>query len=286
MTIERRLARAGFTLTRDYPVPLKRVWDAFAEEDQKRGWYGAGDTIEPGEWALDFRVGGRDVDEGTFHDGLVSRYEATYTNTLKHVRIIPTYNMWLDGDHMSTSVATLEFEPLNAGTRFTHVEHGVFFDQFWADGPGRKEGTRGLLEALGNYLADAPHALRTGVPAAHTIPLESRRRLTKMEESLEVLVTHKSTTTAAATTFSPVNRSTSSVGSSTSRTLKASCGCARSAPSWSDSRTITSRGEHALSEASCQRSTCLPGSAPITLGFIDKVPHDISFDDLTSCPRS
>ena len=28
MTIERRLARAGFTLTRDYPVPLERVWDS------------------------------------------------------------------------------------------------------------------------------------------------------------------------------------------------------------------------------------------------------------------
>ena len=34
MTIERRLARAGFTLTRDYSVSSERVWDAFAEEDQ------------------------------------------------------------------------------------------------------------------------------------------------------------------------------------------------------------------------------------------------------------
>ena len=24
------------------------------------------------------------------------------------------------------------------GTRFTHVEHGVFFDRFWADGPNRE----------------------------------------------------------------------------------------------------------------------------------------------------
>jgi hypothetical protein len=65
MTIERRLARAGFTLTRDYPVPLERVWDAFAEEDQRLDWFGASDTFEPGEWAFDFRVGGRDVAEGT-----------------------------------------------------------------------------------------------------------------------------------------------------------------------------------------------------------------------------
>lgn len=152
MSIERRLAHAEFTLTRDYPVPIERVWYAFADGDEKLSWWGAGDAVQPGEWAFDFRVGGRDVDEGTFHNGPVSRYEATYANIVEHVRIVTTYNMWLDGVHMSTSVASLEFEPINAGTRFTHVEHGVFFDQFWADGPGREEGTRGLLEALGNYL--------------------------------------------------------------------------------------------------------------------------------------
>ena len=153
MTIECRLARAGFTLTRDYPVPRERVWDAFADESQKLGWCGVSDSIEPGEWGCNFRVGGRDVDEGTFHDGPVSRYEATYTDIVEHVRIVTTYDMWLDGVHMSTSVASLEFELIDEGTRFTHVEHGVFFDQFWADGSSREDGTRGLLEALGNYLA-------------------------------------------------------------------------------------------------------------------------------------
>jgi uncharacterized protein YndB with AHSA1/START domain len=111
MTIERRLARAGFTLTRDYPVPVERVWDAFAEEQQKLAWWGAGDTIEPRDWAFDFRVGGRDVAEGKFHDGPVTRYEATYTDIVEHIRIVTTYDMWLDGVHMSTSVASLEFEP-------------------------------------------------------------------------------------------------------------------------------------------------------------------------------
>ena len=61
MTIERRLARADFTLTRDYAVPLDRVWEAFAEEEKKLDWWGAGDAMEPGEWVFDFRVGGRDV---------------------------------------------------------------------------------------------------------------------------------------------------------------------------------------------------------------------------------
>lgn len=153
MTIERRLARAGFTLTRDYPVPVRRAWDAFAKEEQKLEWFGDGDAFEPGEWAFDFRVGGRDVAEGRFHDGPVSRYEATYTDIVEDVRIVTTYDMWLDGVHMSTSVASFEFEPTDEGTRFTHVEHGVFFDQFESDAPNREEGSRGLLEALADYLA-------------------------------------------------------------------------------------------------------------------------------------
>lgn len=154
MTIGRRLARSGFTLNRLYRAPLERVWDAFADEDQKRGWWGDSDRVETREWAFDFRVGGRDVDEGKFHNGPVSRYEATYTDIVEHIRIVTTYDMWLDGDHMSTSVASLEFEQTDAGTRFTHVEHGVFFDQFWADGQGREDGTQGLLDALGDYLRE------------------------------------------------------------------------------------------------------------------------------------
>ena len=157
MTIERRLARAGFTLTRDYPVALDRVWDAFAQEDQKREWFGTGDAFDPGEWAFDFRVGGRDIAEGTFHDGPVSRFEATYTDIVEHVRIVNTYDMWLNGVHMSTSVASFEFEPIAGspgGTRLTHVEHGVFFDQFWADGPNREAGSRGILETLATYLSE------------------------------------------------------------------------------------------------------------------------------------
>ncbi|MCY7400417.1 MAG: hypothetical protein LH477_05570 [Nocardioides sp.] len=58
---------------------------------------------------------------------------------------------------MSTSLASFEFEHValeqHSGTRFTHTEHGVFFDQFRADGPNREEGSRGLLNVLGEHLA-------------------------------------------------------------------------------------------------------------------------------------
>jgi uncharacterized protein YndB with AHSA1/START domain len=153
MTIDRRLARSEFVLTREYPAQVERVWDAFAKEDQKLLWWGAGNAADAREWAFDFRVGGTDVAEGKFHDGPVSRYVATYTDIVERVRIVTTYDMWIDGVHMSTSVASLEFEATTDGTRFTHAEQGVFFDQFWADGPGRESGTRGLIDALGRYLA-------------------------------------------------------------------------------------------------------------------------------------
>ena len=153
MTTGRRLARSSFTLTRDYPVPPERVWTAFADETDKLRWWGAGDAMEAREWAFDFRVGGRDVAEGRFHDGPVSRYEAVYADIVERVRIVTTYDMWSDGEHLSTSLASLELEPVAGGTRFTHTEHGLFYDRFAADGPQREAGTRGLLDALGRHLA-------------------------------------------------------------------------------------------------------------------------------------
>ena len=153
MTIERRLAHSGFTLARDFPVPVDRVWRAFSEEEQKRQWIGEGDAFEPREWAFDFRVGGRDVDVAKFHNGPLSRFESVYTDIVEYTRIVTTYDMWLDDVHMSTSVASFEFEPIPEGTRLTHTENGVLFDQFWADGRNREEGSRGLHDALAKHLA-------------------------------------------------------------------------------------------------------------------------------------
>jgi hypothetical protein len=60
--------------------------------------------------------------------------------------------MWIDGRHMSTSLASLEFEHVAEGTRLTHAEHGVFYDEFHGDGADREQGTVGLLDALSRYL--------------------------------------------------------------------------------------------------------------------------------------
>lgn len=148
---ERSLAHAGFTLERQYPSPIDDVWAAFAVESRKKAWFGEDASWAIGEWSFDFRVGGRDVAEGTFHDGPNSRYEAVYTSIVERQRIVTTYNMWIDGNHISTSVATYEFERLDGGTRLTHTEHGVHLDGF-DTGEQRESGTIELLASLGRYL--------------------------------------------------------------------------------------------------------------------------------------
>ena len=53
---------------------------------------------------------------------------------------------------MSTSLTTIALEPDGEHTRLTYTEQGVHFDGL--DSPeGREEGTKGLLDQLGAYLA-------------------------------------------------------------------------------------------------------------------------------------
>ena len=150
-TTQRSLAHAGFTLVRDYPVSVENLWAAFAEEDQKKQWFGDGDEWNLDEWRYDFRVGGHDIADAQFHGGPRSRYEAVYTDIVENNRIVTSYDMWVDGVHISTSVASFEFEAVDGGTRFTHTEHGIHLDGF-DNGSQREAGSLGILDTLGSFL--------------------------------------------------------------------------------------------------------------------------------------
>jgi len=97
---------ATFVLERVYPVPIERVWEAFADPEIKRQWFGSPDFMEQ-ERREDFRVGGVAIHDGRRHrTGPLSQFRATYTDIVPHERIIYTYDMWLDGVHASTSITT------------------------------------------------------------------------------------------------------------------------------------------------------------------------------------
>ena len=99
-------------------------------------------------------MGGQAVQDGQWHDGPTSRYVATYTDIVERARIVSTYDMWVGGGHLSTSLTTTEFTAVEGGTRLTYTEQGVFLDG-QEDGSQREAGFQGIFDVL----ADVPRAL-------------------------------------------------------------------------------------------------------------------------------
>ena len=151
-TIERSQTHATFVIERTYPAPAETVWHALSDNDARDQWFGAGDAFDVQEKSHEFRVGGGGTEEGQWHGGPRSRFHSTYTDIVDLQRIVFTYDMWVDDRHMSTSLTTIALEPAGGQTRLTYTEQGVHFDGL--DSPeGREQGTAGLLDQLGSYLA-------------------------------------------------------------------------------------------------------------------------------------
>ena len=147
---ERSTKHASFTVERTFAATPEKVFAAFADQEAKERWFKGPDDA-PTQHTMDFRVGGHETNEGTFHDGVAHRFEATYYDIVPNERIIYTYEMYLDGKRISVSVATLEFQTVASGTHFVLTEDGVFLDGL--DSPKlRQQGTEQLLEALGASL--------------------------------------------------------------------------------------------------------------------------------------
>jgi uncharacterized protein YndB with AHSA1/START domain len=141
-TIERGQIHATFVIERSYPAPIEAVWHALSDNDARDQWFSAGAA---------FRVGGHGTEEGQWHGGPRSRFHSTYTDIVDLERIVFTYDMWIDGRHLSTSLTTIALESDGDQTRLTYTEQGVHFDGLDTV-EGREEGSRGLLGQLGSYL--------------------------------------------------------------------------------------------------------------------------------------
>lgn len=151
-TAQHSEVHATFTLERDWDVPVERVWHAFADLEARRAWFGAeAEGLTMTAFEDDFRVGGHGVNEGRFGDGPAHRFRSTYTDIVEHQRIVYSYDMWLDGEHISTSVTTIRLEPTARGTHVTFTEQGVHLDGH-DTGAQREEGSNELLDALGRSI--------------------------------------------------------------------------------------------------------------------------------------
>jgi len=152
--IEHSQVHATFVIERHYPHRPEQVWHGLSDNAAREQWFGAGDAFAIHKKSHDFRVGGRAYEDGQWHGGPRSTFSATYTDIVELKRIVSTYDMWVDGGHLSTSLTTIALEPDGDGTQLTYTEQGVHFDGL-VSVEGREQGTRGLLDQLATYLGAA-----------------------------------------------------------------------------------------------------------------------------------
>ena len=149
--INRSQVHATFVIERNYPFPVSTVWHALSDNNSRDQWFGGGSAFDVREKAHDFRVGGLAIEDGQWHGGPRSRFLSTYTDIIDQQRIVFTYDMWVDDQHLSTSLTTIALGPDGDGTLLTYTEQAVHFDGLDSV-EGREEGTRGLLDLLGTFL--------------------------------------------------------------------------------------------------------------------------------------
>jgi uncharacterized protein YndB with AHSA1/START domain len=139
-----------FVIERRYDASVERVFAAWSSAEAKGNWFGdpAGGIRKH---SLDFRVGGREHLSGTSENGTTYRLDALYYDVIPSERIIWSYDMDLNGAHISVSLATVELRADTDGTVLTYTEYGVYLDG-GDTAQVREGGTRELLEALGRFL--------------------------------------------------------------------------------------------------------------------------------------
>jgi uncharacterized protein YndB with AHSA1/START domain len=151
---QRSQIHATFVIERTYPVPVAAVWHALSDNDARDQWLTAGEAFQASGKSHEFRVGGHGIEDGQWRGGPRSRFHSTYTDIVDQRRIVYTYDIWADEQHLSTSLTTITLEPDGGHTHLTYTEQGVHLDGL--DSPeGREQGTRGLLDQLGSYLSPA-----------------------------------------------------------------------------------------------------------------------------------
>jgi uncharacterized protein YndB with AHSA1/START domain len=149
--IEPSVTHTTFVVERSYEASPSRVFAAWANPAAKARWFAGPDEWETAEFALDFRVGGREINRGGPPGGPIHAFEGRYHDIVPNERIIYSYNMHLDETRISVSLATVEFKRAGKGTRLIVTEQGAFLDGY--DNPAQREqGTGELLDALGAEL--------------------------------------------------------------------------------------------------------------------------------------
>ena len=143
----------SFMIERRYPVPPQRVFAAWTDPDLKPRWFHGPPGWELYGRSLDAREGGTEILHGRFTGAkdMETRFTARYHHVVPAARLVYVYDMHLDGNHHSASLATVEFLRDGDGTLQRFHEQVAFLDGTTADRgvPSREHGTAAHLDCLG-----------------------------------------------------------------------------------------------------------------------------------------
>lgn len=145
---------AEFTIERRYRATPAQTFGAFADPALRQQWFANPNDWPDGAWELDFRVGGRERNGGTStRTGRHHQYDARFHQIVDDERIVYAYDLLIDHELISVSLATVELLPDGAGTRLRLTEQGAFFRH--PDDPAEREhGTGILLDLLERFLTE------------------------------------------------------------------------------------------------------------------------------------
>lgn len=151
---DRTVAHGSFTIEREYPVPVERVWAAHASAEAKQQWFAVPDHRFIGStesFTLDFREGGSEVLVSRLEDGRQMRLETRFWDVVPNERFVATYDCVIDGQRLSVSLYSVQLIPTESGTKLITVEDGAFLDDL-DSADGRSTGVNYDLDNLGQYL--------------------------------------------------------------------------------------------------------------------------------------
>jgi uncharacterized protein YndB with AHSA1/START domain len=153
-----KITHDSFVIEKIYNASSESVFAAWGDIKSKAQWFIGPDDWKPIRREIDFRVGGLEVLHGKFGNGFEPHYEARFYSIIPNERIVFVYDMHLNGNHHSVSIASVEVESLGVKkTRLTFTEQVSFMDG--TDGikgsASRREGTLSHLNRLEAILGGA-----------------------------------------------------------------------------------------------------------------------------------
>ena len=144
----------SWTVSRDYAHPPAAVFAAWADPAVKIRWFDLSDS-SLSTYRSEFRIGGRESFTSPPGETPYATYEAEYRDIVADQRIVSTYEMSLDGQRISVSVATVTFAATATGTHLTYVEQGAYLDGL-DSAANRRHGTTTQLDRLADLLSTTP----------------------------------------------------------------------------------------------------------------------------------